>query len=1007
MQKSTKKGVMKLAYVVSAIVMVIVLALNVTCVILADTLTLWLCSTTSLSSAEREKGEALALQMEEEGIVMVKNEENSLPLDETTNAKVNVFGWAVSEWIAGGSGSGRVVNNTGNNAMTPNTGLLEALEEANIEYNESLTDMYQNFKSGRDSFHTLDDSSQEFHRLFEPAIDDTAYYTEAMLEEAKAYSDTAIVVLGRVSGESNDPASEQYKFTKKGVPIQTDNTRTYLDISTEEEGLLKYVGENYENVIVVVNSTNTMNLSFLDIIPGLDSCLLVGGTGNNAAKGVVNVLYGVSPSGRVTDTYAYDFATSAAYAHAGDNGMGRYVGSKGMYPSNKNTVNGDTHYQAGVSYLDYVEGIYVGYKWYETADVEGYWADVDNEYGKGYEGVVQYPFGYGMSYTSFEWNVASVEPAGGALDVNGSITVKVRVTNTGTVAGKEVVQLYYTAPYTKGGIEKSSVNLAAFAKTPVDVGPGETQELTLSFDVRDMASYDSEGIKVAGGGYILEKGEYSIKLMNNSHEIATVGVGSAEHTYSVAKDHVYTTDKSTGNPIGNLFTGEDITDPFAIDGSDTEQDITWLTRADFKGTFQSERSADRSMTQDMKDNHLYDAADSSAWLAEQGSVSMPTTGAKNGLKIYENKELTDLGMELGDYDNYYSDAWDDLLDQITVSEMKNLTLHGYVQEGRVNSVGKDFVTRSVDGPAQAGSFNQANAGTGYPNATVLAQSWNTQLAKSYGASLAADAKGMGYSGLYAPGINMHRTAFGGRNYEYMSEDPTLTGTMAANVINGSLDNGVYMYVKHFVLYEQDTCRDGMYTWMTEQTLREVYLAPFKILVEDAKVSGLMSAYGRVGTVWAGGSRALLTDLLRTEWGFQGAVITDYADHHEYMNGDQMIRAGGDLWMDGFSNNGEYDHETTSAAMVQQLRNATKNILYMIMNADYRAMNATDEGISISKGSDAFVWWPWALAAVDVVAVAACGAWVALTILKDRKAAAIAGVATETVEPIADEPEQNA
>ncbi len=1007
MKKNTKKSVFKAAYVASAIILAVVLALNIVAICFADFLTLWLCSTSSLSAADREKGEALATQIEEEGIVMVKNENQSLPLSELADTQVNVFGWAASEWVAGGSGSGRVVNNTANNAMTPATGLLDALKSADISYNTAITDMYQNFKNSRDSFHTLDDNAQKFYRLFEPAINDTTYYTSEMLENAKTYSSTALVVLGRVAGESNDAPTVQYKMNKKNGSILTDNTRTYLDISTEEEGLLKYVGENYENVIVIVNSTNTMNLSFMDSIPGLDSCLIVGGTGNNAAKGVVNVLYGVSPSGRTSDTYAYDFKTSPAFANSGDVGTGRYPGTTGLYPATKGTVNGDDHYRAGVSYLDYLEGIYVGYKWYETADVEGYWSDVKNDFGEGYEGVVQYPFGYGLSYTSFKWDVIETSPAGGALDVDGTIKMTVRVTNTGTVPGKETVQLYYTAPYNKEGIEKSALNLAAFAKTPVDVAPGEAQDLTLEFDVRDMSSYDSQEIKVAGGGYILEAGEYTLTLMNNSHQVAEVDMGSAVHHYNLSKDHVYTTDKTSGNTIGNLFTGADITDGIAIDGSDTQANIKWLSRADFKNTFPETKNENREMHADLKASNLYSREDANAWATKYGAgVEMPTQGATGNIRLYEDDVEVDIfdedgnvigtevrddvisedGLLLGDPSNFDSDLWNDVLNQVTISEMTDLTLHGYVQERRVNSVGKDFVTNSVDGPAQAGSFNQTNAGTGYPNATVLAQSWNTQLAKSFGASLAADATAIGYEGLYAPGVNMHRTPFGGRNYEYLSEDPVLTGNMAAGVINGCLEGGVYVYVKHFVLYEQETTRDGLYTWLTEQTLREVYAAPFKILIEDAQVSGLMSAYGRVGSVWAGGSRALLTDLLRTEWGFKGAVITDYADHHEYMNGDQMMRAGGDLWMDGFSNNGKYDFDTTSAAMVTQLRNATKNILYMQLNARWRAENSTDQGISISTGSQAFVWWPYVLIAVDVVAVAACGVWVFLTFKKSKQEA---------------------
>lgn len=1001
MQKSMKKSVFKPCYIVTAIVLVILIAVNTACGIFADWITYYLCNTATLDSATREAGETLATQIVEEGIVMVKNDNEVLPLS-ITDKRVNVFGWASTEWTGGGSGSGRVV--VEKNTYTPSKGLLEALDERDIEYNIALTDMYEDFQSVREYWAKVKNSqvgtlawnSEQFYRLYEPSINNTKYYTEELKTNVKNFAETAIVVLGRVAGESNDCPTVQYKRTTKGGKIVTDDTRTYLDISTEEEELLEFVGKEFDNVIVVINSTNAMNLSFMDSIEGLDACLIVGGTGNNAANGVVNILYGcdedgndVTPSGRTADTYAYDFKTSPAYYSQGDVGTMYYSGTKGMYPSNLGDVNGDSHYKKGVSYVDYVEGIYVGYKWYETADVEGYWSDVDNQYGKGYEGVVQYPFGYGLSYTKFDWKVVDVTPNDGKLDPDGKISVTVKVTNTGSVAGKETVQLYYTAPYTENGIEKSAIVLAAFAKTPVDVERGESQELTLTFDVRDMASYDSQEIKVKGGGYILEAGDYQIKLMKNAHEMAEVSEGKNTYTYNLAKDHLYKTDKETGNDVSNLFTGSNAWDGFSIDGSDTNGNITYLSRANFKGTFKSKVSTARAMTEEMKNHHLYKSSDANAWLEKQDTVETPTTGAKNGLKVYDGRNITDLGLKLGNPENYDSQDWDSLLDQLTLTEMVQLTLHGYIHEEPVASVGKDFKTESVDGPAQAGSFNQNKIGVGYPNATVLAQSWNVELAKSFGLAIAADARNLEYSGLYAPGMNIHRTPFGGRNYEYYSEDSCLTGAMAAGTVNGCLDGGVYVYVKHFAIYEQETCRDSLYTWMTEQTLREIYLSPFKTCIVDAGLSGMMSAYGRVGATWAGGNEALLTSVLRDEWGFKGAVITDYADHHEYMNGDQMIRAGGDLWMDGYMGDGAYSEETTSPAMVSKLRLATKHILYMILNADYRLSTYKEEGITISKGADVFAWWIPVLIAVDVMAIGACGAWIFLTLKKEKSVASTA------------------
>lgn len=1011
MQKSMKKSVFKPCYIVTAIVLVILIAVNTACGIFADWITHYLCSTSSFSAAEREAGEALATQMVEESIAMVKNADNALPLDETKVTRVNVFGWAASEWTGGGSGSGRVVHQNydkdgpiaNNQDMTINTDFLKALDARNIEYNTALTTMYEKFQGNREywSSGTLEANAKEFYRLYEPSINDTKYYTDELKTNAINFCETAIVVLGRVAGESNDCPTVQYKRTTKNGNIQTDNTRSYLEISTEEEELLNYVGENFKTVIVLINSTNVMNLSFMDSIDGLDACLIVGGTGDNAANGVVNVLYGcdeegnlVSPSGRTADTYAYDFKTSPAYYSQGAVGTNYYKNSKNYYPGTlTKDVNGDTHYRDGVSYTDYVEGIYVGYKWYETADVEGYWSDVDNQYGKGYEGVVQYPFGYGLSYATFSWEV--VTPGlGGTLKPDGTISITVRVTNTSeNYSGKEVVQLYYTAPYTENGIEKSSVVLAAFAKTQTVLGPGENEEVTLTFDVRDMASYDSQEIKVEGGGYILEAGDYQIKLMNNAHEIAKDAKGEElTYTYHLSKDHTYSYDNETNNEVSNLFTGDSAWDGLSIDGSNTDGNITWLTRSNFKGTFKGAKDEARTMTQEMKDNHMYTKADASEWLAAQGSVEKPDTGVKNGLSMYVKNDkgeyvISDNVIELGDPDNYESVKWDDLLDQLTLKEMVDFTLHGYTKEIAISSIDK-ITTKSVDGPSQAGSFNQPYAGTGYPNAALLAQSFDVELAKSFGKSIAVDAIANGYSGLYAPGVNIHRTPFGGRNYEYYSEDSCLSGAMGAATVNGCLDGGVYVYVKHFILYEQEDRRDGMYTWLTEQTLREVYLSPFKTLIEDAKVTGLMSSYGRLGCTWTGGNEGLLTKVLRDEWGFKGAVITDYADHHEYMNYDQMIRAGGDLWMEGVEG-GSAQFETSSAAFMSQVRTATKRILYMIINAEYRAQNAGDDKIVISRGGDTFAWWIPVLIAVDVIAIGACGAWIFLTLKKEKTVASSA------------------
>ena len=456
-------------------------------------------TTAEQQAAVRDYARAVADEVQREGMVLLQNRDAVLPLSNTVK-KVNVFGWASIAWLGGGSGSGGV--------SSVETDLLKALADYGVETNTALTDMYRNFQSGREYTRTLGAYPEQSGRLYEPSVSDKNYYSDALLSDAEAFSDTAFVVIGRLAGESNDATKQQYKRTTAGGDIVVDDARTMLDLSTEEIELLTYVGAQYGNVVVLINSTNVMALGPLETIPGIDAVVLAGLSGQYAAEVIPAVLWGeVSPSGRTADTFAYDLSTAATYATAGLEGVGRYTGADGLYPMLDGITNGNLDSPATytqVSYLDYIENIYVGYRWYETADAEGYWDGVQNEYGAGYDGVVQYPFGYGLSYTDFFWEVVNAPET--ALTENGTVAVTVKVTNTGSVAGKDVVELYYTAPYTKGGIEKSAVELAAFEKTKL-LQPGESEELTLTFAVRDMASYDGYDKNGNGfAGYELDAG---------------------------------------------------------------------------------------------------------------------------------------------------------------------------------------------------------------------------------------------------------------------------------------------------------------------------------------------------------------------------------------------------------------------------------------------------------------------------------------------------------------------
>lgn len=1025
-----------IAFTCAALLLALLIAMSVVIGILDPALTLTF-SGAELDAATRAAGEALATQIEEEGIVLVQNnEENGVPTlplskDDVTKGdeqRVNVFGWASTDWIIGGSGSGRTVNPDGTTANSANhkaeTDLLKALAEYTvfsdngIKTNANLTKLYTDFKNGRsaDSRDTLHSFDYQSCMLYEP---DISAYTADVKQQAEGYSNVALVVLGRIAGESNDAPKKQYKYNAATV-----ENKSYLDISKEEEDMLTYVGESYDKVIVIINSTNTMNLEFMKRIPGLDACLIAGCTGVNAANAIPNILFGqkkvaktdeegkeikdengnveydivkVSPSGRTVDTYAYDFKTNASYAYSGMDGINQFTGTnKNLYPigtANKN-VKGDPDY-TDVSYLDYYEGIYVGYRWYETADAEGFWNDVNNQYGQKYNGVVQYPFGYGKSYTTFDWDVV-----GGWKVDNGKISVEVRVTNTGDYPAQEVVQLYYTPPYTPGGIEKAAVNLAAFAKTPVAVEPGKNMVLTLSFDIQDMASYD-ESANEGKGQYVLEKGNYALSLRTDAHTVAKVKSGDATHNYNPGKNVPYTQYAGTNGTeqIHNLF-GANGSDGVAIDGSSVGYDIQWLSRQNFKTTYQETKAANRAWKTELNATNKYTSNTAkewdNKWKEDNGSFDFNggagnytlSTGITNDGKKTKEWAFTNDIYFFGNPKNYESEEWDLLLGQIKQSEMEKLVLHGYIKESEITSIGKPE-TSSLDGPSQIGSFNSNEPGVGYPMGTVIAQTWNAETAKSFGLAVGTEALGTGRDGWYAPGINLHRSAFGGRNYEYYSEDPLLSGVMCANTVRGALNAGVYTYIKHLIGYDQESMRDSLYCWMTEQALREIYLKPFKIAI-DAGATGLMSSYGRLGAVWSGGSRALLTDLLRNEWGFKGTVITDYSDHQDFMNGDQMLRAGGDLWMDGYGWTGKWQYgQTNTDAFKYQLQEATKHIIYTWANAAYEAQQyqTTDDAIPITRSNaKVFKWWWIVVAAVDVLCAAGAGVLIFFGIKKKDKPA---------------------
>ena len=1012
----TKKGM--IAIIVSSVIIAIVLALNIAVGALSGLIDRFVIGYKEgeNSDAARAAGVALVEQIQDEGTVLVQNKDNLLPLTKTDVPKVNVFGWAQVDWVFSGSGSGQV-------KRAACVDFLTALEDYGIEYNKDLTAMYKSFRAHREfsiggshaggaeaanptsdggSLHSF---NYEFSRLYEPSISDRTRYSDALLDAARSYSDTAVVVIGRVSGESNDSPKVQYKnCSGKGMPADSfiDKTRTYLEISTEEEDLLKYVGANYKNVIVLINSTNVMELGFLETIPGLDSCLVVATTGSTGAKSIPKILYGdVNPSGKLADTYAYDLSTSSTYVNtgSGNDTTNFYKNANGMYPLGEQHTNGSSNVPyTGVAYTDYTESVYMGYKWYETADAMGFWNSsfAKDKWGisNGYKDVVQYPFGYGMSYTNFEWTITFLDiPNNRTVGLDDVIKVGVTVKNVGTKPGQDVVELYYTAPYDK--IEKPSVVLGAYGKTQSVVEPGKSEYVELEMKVSDMASYDSEEYKVPGGGYILEKGDYVLTLRTDAHTVANVVGGSgsvhsgATITYKVQDDLRYLADT-----VENRFTGTDTTDGVAIDGnSDGTAEITYLSRKDFVNTFPAELAENREMTAEIKALNLYTRDMANAWAEARSDAPAVTFGDRSqGGVVYENNAINNLGMKLGL--NYDDPEWENLLNRISKSEMTNLVLNGYTKTEAVNSIGKP-ATIDLDGPNQLGSFYDkiSASATGF-SSIVLAQTWNEELAYSMGLAFGAEASAAGVKGWYGPGVNLHRSPFGGRNYEYYSEDALISGTMCARVVDAAKKRSVFCYLKHVCLYETESGRDGMYTWLTEQALRELYLKPFEIAVKDGGSTAIMTSYGRIGATWTGGSEALLQEVITGEWGFRGAFLTDYSDHVNFMDPDAMIRAGGDLFMR--VGGGRFDYETSSNAFNNALRSSTKDLVYMWLNAlavhkDYNdkvESGEIDDKVVIPTSPELnFRWYIPVLVVVDVLAVAGCGVWLFFALRKKKDPAA--------------------
>jgi beta-glucosidase len=772
----------------------------------------------------------------------------------------------------------------------------------------------------------MDEPATSTYHISEVAIGE---YTQAVKQSyASDYRDAAIVIFGRGGGEGGDlsrdinadmahySAEVQALLARLGIKAGQHQ----LELSQNEIDLLTHVSEqNFGKVIVVINSSEAMELGFLDDA-WINAALWIGspGEGMNALGRVIKGE--VNPSGRLVDTYAYDLTAAPSYNNFG------------------NFAYDDA---AGNYFVEYEEGIYVGYRYYETRYH-------DNE--AAYRRSVQFPFGYGLSYTGFEWDLVKATPAAGAaLSADGTIAVEVRVRNTGSVAGKDVVELYATPPYTQAGIEKSHVVLVGFEKTGL-IPPGGEETLTITVPAYALASYDYNDANNNGfRGYELESGDYQLKLMKSAHDASAI----PPIDYRVASTVRYDDDPDTGGPVENR-----------VDQASARIKV-YLSRSDWEGTWpQPPAAADKIAGAAI----IAAVAPYVAAEHNDGDDEAPVFNASNGVSLINLRGL--------DYDD---PLWEPLLDQLDIGEFVELFKTGAYNTALMKSVSKP-ATRDLDGPAGLSAYIGNTSATAYPSECVIAATWNKDVARRMGEAVGEEGLQAGVHGWYAPAMNIHRSPFAGRNFEYYSEDSVLSGEIAANVTEGAQSRGMIVYIKHFALNDQETNRvrdNGMMTWANEQAIREIYLKPFEYAVKQGGATGVMSSFARIGTEWAGGSHALLTDVLRNEWEFRGLVITDF-NLYPYMDQDLALRNGGDFMLT-MHMPPVYDKTPTDIASPtakKAIRTAAHNILYATVNSN--AMNGVAPGVVFKAVTP---MWLILLIIADVVIL--CGIVIAVVLIRKR------------------------
>lgn len=863
-KKSTKKKMSNRKYLgitssVVALLLVVIIAANVAIHAFYDTIDLWFSGSGAAFESEdsqsaREYAKGVAADLQAEGIVLLKNESNTLPLSVDTTKKLAVFGWDSHGAVLGGTGSGAARTDKA-------VSLYTALENQGFELYEELKTLYKDYKSDRQAGLVVGSTDFTVHET------PLSEYSDAILNGAKEFTDTALVVFGRTGGEGND------------LP------EGYLELSQDERDILDWVTGNFEHVIVLLNIANAMEIGFVKEYENIDAAMWIGYPGLEGMTSVAKVLAGeINPSGRLADTYVYDLTQDPTYHNSSTWGVKMYTDKANAY------------------YVDYSEGIYVGYRYYETAAEEGY---ID------YDKTVVYPFGYGISYTTFEQSIKS-------FNVNDDvISVEVEVKNTGDFDGKEVVQVYFTPPYDPAEkIEKAHVELVGYAKTDV-IKAGATDTVTVEFHVDDMAAYDYLGEKA----YVLSAGDYAIKLMANSHDLID------SRTYTIDKEIVYN-ESGAGARYNDKIAATNLFD--YADGADETIPVKYMTREDMTLPAATEPRAASEAVKAHKDD-AYE---------KDPTLSDIVTEVDAGLMLEDMVGL--------DYDD---PKWDTFMDQLSFKEMTTLVAYGGYKTKEIESIGKPE-TIDLDGP---NGFNEANTsvdgegGIAYPCEVVIASTWNDDLAEIWGESLGNESVNYGVSGWYAPGVNIHRSQFGGRNFEYFSEDPLLSGRISANTIYGASKFGLYCYVKHFAVNDLETMRNGLFTWVNEQAMREIYFTPFQYSVVEGGSTAVMSAFNRIGAQWAGSNKELLTNVLRDEWGFRGMVISDYYMSFQlYMDVYAGVVAGNDLFLSGIEMLAK-QIVSNDVTVRNAVRQSAKNILYTVANSN-------TYGASFAKAEDDGAGW---------------------------------------------------